>query len=72
MNKFKAFLLSAVVTLLLTSLAIGFMSRRCNCKEFRKFETITVYPDNTFGSKTDSICIVGNNPDGSIFLKKFK
>ena len=71
MNKSKMYLISALVALVLTGIAIHIRSNRCECKEFKKYETVTVHPDNTFSATTDSICVVGSKPDGSIFLNKF-
>jgi len=72
MTKKKTLIISAVLALILFTIAMNIRSNRtCKCAKFKKFDEITIYSDGTFDSREDSICVAGGNKNGELVIKKF-
>ena len=72
MNKYKIYLLLALVVLAIVAITIWIRSNRCECAQFKKYKEVTVHPDLTIESREDSICVAGGKRNGDLMIRKFK
>ncbi len=44
-------------------------NEKCTCVTFKKFSSLTIHPSGLTETVKDSICTVGGNKKGDLFLK---
>lgn len=72
MKKYKIYLISALVALVLCAIGIYIRSNRCECVKYQKYDQVIINSDMTAERTTDSICVMGGNRRGQLMMKKFR